>query len=222
MAGAFGGTVRVLLEEGELGSDAVELAQGIVGIGERLQGASAADRIPGGGDLGEFGVGVGDPRADFGEIVGVFLEAGFERAQGVLRLSQVTTGLAENLGDLVHGQRGKLGADRGPARVNARLEAIFSGLLRCRHANCRDMATSEQIQGREVRPEDIAWVRATIAAHPEWTRKALARALCAAWGWTDGRGRAKDFAARSLLLKLAARGEIVLPALRYRRPRQWA
>lgn len=84
------------------------------------------------------------------------------------------------------------------------------------------MATNERIQGRELRPEDIAWVRATITAHPEWTRKALARAVCAAWGWTDGRGRAKDFAARSLLLKLAARGEIVLPALRYRRPRQWA
>lgn len=84
------------------------------------------------------------------------------------------------------------------------------------------MAKSERIQGRELGPEHLEWLRATIAAHPEWTRKALARAVCAAWGWTDGQGRAKDFAARSLLLKLAARGEIVLPALRYRRPRQWA
>jgi hypothetical protein len=84
------------------------------------------------------------------------------------------------------------------------------------------METSERVQGRPLRPEELAWVRELIAGHPEWTRKQIARALCQAWNWTDGRGRLKDFAARSLLLKLAERGLITLPALRYRRPRKWA
>jgi hypothetical protein len=50
--------------------------------------------------------------------------------------------------------------------------------------------------------------------HPQWSRKRLARELCRYWQWVDGRGRLKDFAARSLLLKLEARGLIRLPALR--------
>ena len=33
------------------------------------------------------------------------------------------------------------------------------------------------------------------------------------WHWWDGRGRLKDFAARSFLLKLEGQGQIRLPAL---------
>jgi hypothetical protein len=85
------------------------------------------------------------------------------------------------------------------------------------------MDAAEQVmQGRAVQPQDIAWLREAIAGHPEWTRKAIARAVCEAWDWRDRQGRLKDFAARSLLLKLAERGLITLPALRYRRPQKWA
>ena len=49
--------------------------------------------------------------------------------------------------------------------------------------------------------------------HPEWSRKRLARELCQRWRWMDGRGRLKDFAARSLLLKLEAQGHLRLPPL---------
>lgn len=73
-----------------------------------------------------------------------------------------------------------------------------------------------------MRGEDIAWLRDWIAAHPQWSRKQIARELCAAWEWRDGRGRLKDFAARSFLLKLDARGLIGLPPLRVRRQRRWA
>lgn len=48
----------------------------------------------------------------------------------------------------------------------------------------------------------------------EWSRKRLAKELCRHWQWVDGRGRRKDFAARSLLLKLEARGVVTLPPLR--------
>jgi hypothetical protein len=41
----------------------------------------------------------------------------------------------------------------------------------------------------------------------------LSRELCEHWDWRNGRGRLKDFAARSFLEKLEARGLVVLPAL---------
>jgi hypothetical protein len=52
-----------------------------------------------------------------------------------------------------------------------------------------------------------------MGLHPQWSRKRLARELCLQWQWFDGRGRLKDFAARSLLLKLEAQGLIALPPL---------
>ena len=58
------------------------------------------------------------------------------------------------------------------------------------------------LQGRSVASEDLAWLRAWLAAHPHGSRKGLARELCQRWQWVDARGRLKDFAARSLLLKL--------------------
>lgn len=52
-----------------------------------------------------------------------------------------------------------------------------------------------------------------IAEHPDWSCKRLAREWCQCWEWRNDRGRLKDFAARSYLLKLEARGLIELPAL---------
>ena len=59
-----------------------------------------------------------------------------------------------------------------------------------------------------------------MEGQPQWSRKRLARELCQQWQWGDGQGRLKDFAARSLLLKLAARGQVKLPPLQrqQRRP----
>jgi len=67
------------------------------------------------------------------------------------------------------------------------------------------------VQGRTLSGDDIAWVRALIAGHPEWHRTALSRHLCEQWDWRNGAGRLKDMAARTLLLKLHARGLIELP-----------
>lgn len=79
------------------------------------------------------------------------------------------------------------------------------------------------IQGHWVEPEDVVWVRRWVDEHPRGSRKGLARELCRRWDWVDGRGRLKDFAARSLLLKLEEQGHLRLPPLQVnkrRAPRQ--
>jgi hypothetical protein len=76
------------------------------------------------------------------------------------------------------------------------------------------------LQGRTLSGDDLAAVRALMAQHPDWRRTALSRHLCELWNWRNGAGRLKDMAARTLLLKLQARGLIDLPPpkSRTRRP----
>lgn len=69
-------------------------------------------------------------------------------------------------------------------------------------------------QGRKVSGAELAWLQSALVTHPDWSRKRLARELCRRWQWCTLQGRLKDFAARSLLLKLQARGLLRLPALR--------
>jgi hypothetical protein len=70
------------------------------------------------------------------------------------------------------------------------------------------------MQGRVIRPEDVALIGDWLQAHPDSNRTRLSRELCAAWNWRNGVGRLKDMAARSLLLKLEAQGQIHLPPRR--------
>ena len=72
-------------------------------------------------------------------------------------------------------------------------------------------------QGRRISSEQLLWLGQWVADHPQWSRKRLSRELCQEWDWRNGRGRIKDFAARALLEKLAARGWLVLPALQLQR-----
>lgn len=82
------------------------------------------------------------------------------------------------------------------------------------------MDTEIELQGRRIAAAEMTWLSGWIEEHRQWSRKRLARELCQRWGWVDGRGRLKDFAARSLLLKLEALGVVKLPPLRLynRRP----
>ena len=75
------------------------------------------------------------------------------------------------------------------------------------------------VQGRRLGQEELSWLVHWIDEHPDWSRKRLARELCERWGWRDGRGRLKDFAARSFLLKLEAQGQLGLPALQVQKRR---
>jgi hypothetical protein len=78
-----------------------------------------------------------------------------------------------------------------------------------------------RLQGRTLSDDDLKAVRQLIAAHPQCHRTALSMRLCELWNWRNQAGRLKDMAARSLLLKLRARGLITLPAplTRTARPR---
>lgn len=67
------------------------------------------------------------------------------------------------------------------------------------------------LQGRTLSGDDLTAVRVLITQHPDWHRTALSRHLCELWNWRNGTGRLKDMAARTLLLKLHARGLIELP-----------
>ena len=78
------------------------------------------------------------------------------------------------------------------------------------------------LQGRSLSGDDLAVVRGLIAQHPEWHRTALSRHLCQLWNWRNGAGRLKDMAARTLLLKLHARGLIELPPPQSRTARPYA
>ncbi len=68
-----------------------------------------------------------------------------------------------------------------------------------------------RLQGRTLTGDDLTELRALRAQHPDWHRTALSRHLCQLWNWRNGLGRLKDMAARTLLLKLEARGFIDLP-----------
>lgn len=84
------------------------------------------------------------------------------------------------------------------------------------------------VQGRPIRAGELERLQSWIDEHPQWSRKRIARELCQRWQWVDGRGRLKDFAARSFLLKLEVRGWVRLPELQVhqrrvmRRVPEWA
>lgn len=69
-------------------------------------------------------------------------------------------------------------------------------------------------QGREVKCEEVDFLREWIERNSKASRRWLAFELCRKWDWRDERGRLKDFAARSFLMKLEERALITLPAVR--------
>jgi len=70
------------------------------------------------------------------------------------------------------------------------------------------------LQGRQLTPADIDFVRQLITGHPKWSRRQLSIALSKAWQWRNAKGDLKDMACRSLLVKLHNREHIQLPARR--------
>ncbi len=76
------------------------------------------------------------------------------------------------------------------------------------------MTESCVLQGRRIEPLDLLQLRQLVANHPQWSRYRLSRELCLLWDWRTPTGQWKDMAARTLLLKMAQRGWIELPARR--------
>jgi Domain of unknown function (DUF4338) len=72
-------------------------------------------------------------------------------------------------------------------------------------------------RGREIRPEDILYIRALIERHPGDSRRKLSTRLCEAWDWRQSNGALRDMVCRGLLLMLERAGQITLPPVAYRR-----
>jgi hypothetical protein len=73
-------------------------------------------------------------------------------------------------------------------------------------------------RGREIRAEDIVFIRQHIAQHPGVSRRRLSQKLCEAWQWKQANGALCDMVCRGLLLLLHRAGEIELPPVRYTPP----
>jgi hypothetical protein len=71
---------------------------------------------------------------------------------------------------------------------------------------------------RDVTIGDVEFLRDLIAAHPDASRRALSKKVCAAWNWVQPNGALRDMVCRSLMLELHRAGHIELPPVR-RRPR---
>ena len=76
------------------------------------------------------------------------------------------------------------------------------------------MTESLTIQGRCLSRAQLRDLRQWVGANPHWSRWRLSRELATRWDWRNGAGVLKDMAARTLLVKLAQRGLIGLPARR--------
>jgi hypothetical protein len=84
------------------------------------------------------------------------------------------------------------------------------------------MGTVLRYRGREVRVEDVIFIRELIAENPQASRRALSLALCEAWNWKQENGAPRDAVCRGLLLALARCGQITLPPPQWRSRRPYA
>jgi hypothetical protein len=73
-------------------------------------------------------------------------------------------------------------------------------------------------RGRDVSPEEVAFIRELIAQNPGLSRRRLSAQLCRAWNWVQPNGTLRDMVCRGLLLALHRAGLIVLPAPRMKPP----
>ena len=80
------------------------------------------------------------------------------------------------------------------------------------------MPTPCRYRGREIREEDIVFIRRLIAEHSGLSRRRLSKTLCEAWQWKQTNGALRDMVCRGLLLMLHRAGEIELPPVRYTPP----
>jgi len=70
-------------------------------------------------------------------------------------------------------------------------------------------------RGREIRQEDILYIRALIEGHPKESRRKLSVRLCEAWQWRQANGALRDMVCRGMLLMLERAGQITLPPVSY-------
>ena len=67
---------------------------------------------------------------------------------------------------------------------------------------------------RSVSGDELAFIRALVAEHPQASRRELSKKLCRAWNWVQPNGALRDMVCRGLMLELHRAGLIELPAVR--------
>ena len=76
------------------------------------------------------------------------------------------------------------------------------------------MPETWRYRGQTIAPEQVAFLRQFIAAHPDSSRWKLSRQLCEVLGWKQANGALRDVVCRGLLLMLERAGQIELPPVR--------
>jgi hypothetical protein len=66
-------------------------------------------------------------------------------------------------------------------------------------------------RARCIGPAELAFIRATVAAHAAGGRTRISQIVCEAWNWRQPNGHLKEYACRDLLLRLEERGHLTLP-----------
>ena len=66
-------------------------------------------------------------------------------------------------------------------------------------------------RGREIRHEDILYIRTLIERYPNESRRKLSTRLCEAWQWRQSNGALRDMVCPGMLLMLERAGQIALP-----------
>jgi len=77
------------------------------------------------------------------------------------------------------------------------------------------MPETWRYRGQTIDGQQLAFLRAFIAAHPDSSRWKLSRQLCETLGWKQPNGALRDVVCRGLLLLLERAGEISLPPVRW-------
>jgi hypothetical protein len=72
-----------------------------------------------------------------------------------------------------------------------------------------------QYRGRQVTPQDAAFIQELIHSNPGMSRWALSKKLCEAWNWVQPNGSPRDMVCRGLMLALHRAGHIELPPARH-------
>ena len=70
-------------------------------------------------------------------------------------------------------------------------------------------------RGREIREEDILYIRTLIEQYPKESRRKLSVRVCEAWKWRQANGALRDMVCRGMLLMLERAGQITLPPVSY-------
>jgi hypothetical protein len=73
-------------------------------------------------------------------------------------------------------------------------------------------------RGKDIRAEEVEFLKNLIAQNPALSRRALSTQLCQVWNWVQANGRLRSMVCRGMMLALHRAGHIQLPPVRQQPP----